>query len=121
MKDMEEINKLIEELTNMPPLTEYKEPMNDINHAMNYGLAQMYGNKGFREYMQNQINIATKASALKSKDIEDVNFGKGRILTLKELLVKARRAFETFEKINLLKARNQSLKVEATNKETPNN
>ena len=85
------------------PITEFHEPTNEQTARMNYGLAQVYANQGFREYVQHEIDVALKATATRSITLVDMAAGKARALTLKELLIKGKHAFEELQKINKLK------------------
>ena len=84
-------------------MTEFREPKNEQTARMNYGLAQVYANEGFREYIQHEIDVALKATATRSITLVDMAAGKARALTLKELLIKGKHAFEELQKINKLK------------------
>lgn len=100
---MIELNKKVKEMMDMPPLIPYTEEIkaNMEQSAMNMALGMMYASKEFRAYMQLNINRAIR-SLLECKDMIDVSFAKGRIYTLKELLVNAK---EAFEKMEALKAK----------------
>ncbi len=95
---IQELNSTLKDILDTEPLLEFEETTDDLSHEQMYGLAQMYANKGFREYLINNINILTKSVALKSANMNDIFFGKARILTLKEILIKSKRAFESYDK-----------------------
>ena len=97
----QELNKVLREICNIDPLIEYEEPMPEPDQEMKYGLAEVYANKGYRKYMENVINKAIKNAALLADDTLQGATMKGRIITLKELLIKSKRAFEDFSKKKL--------------------
>lgn len=82
------------------PLPEFKELTTEDRHEMVVGLAQVYSNIGFRKYMEYTIN-SQKEAVLRSENMNDVFFIKGRILTLKELYNKSKTEFEKIQSLNL--------------------
>lgn len=102
MIEIKQLNKVLSELSDIEPLVEFSEPMNEISHEMNYALAQMFASKGFRNYLEMAINSQIK-SLLKTETTNDIFFIKGRILTLKELLIISKRAFENVSKVEKAK------------------
>jgi len=101
---IEEINKAIQALDIVEPLIDYVEdPKSEREDRHNQALAAMYVSEDFRSYLISNLNAAIKATALRSVSEVDTAFGKARILTLKEILVKSRRAFIGFEKIRKMK------------------
>lgn len=101
-KKIEKINKAFSLLMDMEPLIEFKESGNDLDSEMRYGLAQMYANQGFRKYLIANLNQSIKTAALRSESLVDMAFGKSRALTLKELLVKSKEAYENLEQFKIL-------------------
>ncbi len=105
MDEIEKIKNLNTALLmtlDMEPLTEFREPRNETTSRMLYGLAQVYSNEGFREYIQHEIDMAMKATATRSVNLVDIAAGKARALTLKELLAKGRNAFTELQRIQNL-------------------
>ena len=98
-KKIKGLNKSIEDLFGAPPLLEYEDPKTEASHEEMFALSQMYALRGFRNYLQNQLNLAIKSVALRSEDMSDIFMFKGRILTLKELLVVSKRSFENLQKV----------------------
>lgn len=96
---MKVYNELLKEISGVESLPDYQNPKNELDHEINYALAEMYANKGFRTYLENTVNQAIKSAALRCENERDMIFAKARILTLKELLVISRRAFEQLQKI----------------------
>lgn len=93
------INEALKDIMGIDPLVPFADPKNEMNYEENYALAQMYSTKGFRSYMEKMINNAITNAALRTTDLSDVYFSKARILTLKELLVQSKRAFDELNKI----------------------
>lgn len=107
MKDedkLRRVNEMLELVMSAEPLTEYSDSQQETAEML-YGLAQMYANKGYRDYLIMEINKATKGAALRTITLVDVAFAKSRILTLKEQLIKAKHAYEQLEKLKALKAK----------------
>lgn len=96
---IKKINEVVAYLDGIEPLIEFKEPMNEISHEMNYALAQMFANKGYRSYLENNLNAQIK-SLMRAETTNDIFYLKGRIITLKELLIVAKRAFEKISEID---------------------
>ena len=97
MTETKDLNALLQAVCNIEPLTEYEEPIPEPDQEMKFGLAQVYANKGYRKYMENVINKSIKNAALFADDALQGAAMKGRVITLKELLIKSKRAFEDFE------------------------
>jgi len=97
------INEVLKEIDGLEPLVEFKEPMPELSQEMLYGLAQIYTIKGFRDYLQNSYLKAMKNAALSSDNELLGSFFKGRAITIKELLSKAKKSYEEFEKVTRLK------------------
>jgi hypothetical protein len=105
MEDTEKIkdlNSVMQELLGMEPLTEIRDGGLRNTPAMNYGLAQVYANEGFRAYMQEAINRQLRAS-LTVTTLVDLAMHKARVVTLKELLRDGKQAFDELQKIQQLK------------------
>jgi hypothetical protein len=100
-KEMKKVNKSLELLMQTEPLLEFKEAITEEVHEMKFGLAQVYGNRGFRKYMEMLIKSQMEAT-LRAETINDVFYIKGRILTLKELLAISRTEFNNIEKLKKL-------------------
>lgn len=96
---IDEFNKLLRDTLLMEPLTEFEEPKGEMDHEMKEGLARIYGDKGARKYLERAINVAIHNAAMSSGDEETRGIFKGRALTLKELLAKSKKAFESYEKL----------------------
>lgn len=90
------------ELLGMEPLTEIKDGGLRNTAAMNYGLAQVYSNEGFRAYIQESINRQLRAS-LTVTTLVDLAMHKARVVTLKELLRDGKQAFDELQKIQQIK------------------
>lgn len=89
---MKQVNDLIKELFSEDPF-EYSKT--DIATAEQVGaLANAYGNKGFREYLQSRINESIFNSVIHSEKMEDILIRKGRILGLMMLLKVCRESWE---------------------------
>lgn len=99
---MDQINEAIKLLDVIEPLGGFAEPITEALAEQNFGLARMYSDAGYRKYLINEHNKAMKNVALRSATAVDIAFGKARILTLKELLVKGKRAFEEVQRIQAL-------------------
>jgi hypothetical protein len=99
---IKQLNDALALSLNIEPLTEFQETTNTNTARMNYGLAQAYANEGYREYLKEEINRAIKNTAVRSETLVDIAFGKARALTLKELLIKSKQAFEELQKIQEL-------------------
>lgn len=98
-KKIEKLNILVEKLLNLDPLTSYVEKGPENVQEMNYALAQMYALKGFRDYLELNIRRQIHRAAIHGEDVFDGVSAKARILTLKELLVNAKTAFNEYNKI----------------------
>ena len=94
---LEELNKVLKEVLDIDPITDYQETVPTNLQEMKFGLALCYKEKGFREFLQNEINRAIKNAAIASDDEKTGAMFKGRVLTLKELLVKSKKAFEDID------------------------
>jgi hypothetical protein len=103
LKTIHNLNVLLADCLDFDPLTGFQEPDTQLASSMNYGLAQVYANEGLRLYIQNEINRALKATATRSLTLVDMAAGKSRALTLKELLVKGKQAFEELQEIESLR------------------
>lgn len=102
-KDIDQIgriNSIIEELDVICPIP-YTQPTT-ADAIMNFGLARMYADEGFRKFMTNQINMEMKKSAMRTVTLVDVAFAKARILTLQEILAKGKVAFDEVSKLRKL-------------------
>jgi hypothetical protein len=99
---IQELNKVMVEMLGMNPITEIKDGGLRNTPAMNYGLAQVYANEGFRAYMQEAINRQLRAS-LTVTTLVDLAMHKARVVTLKELLRDGKQAFDEYQKIQQLK------------------
>lgn len=99
---MEKINSELKRFMDTPPLVEYVEPMTQPNAEMLGALADCYASKGWRTYMVNAINQQTRAAVTKATTEVEMAFSKARILTLKELLIVARKAYYEKERITAL-------------------
>lgn len=106
---IQRLNELLESSLNIKPLSEFSEN-GQVTHEMNYALAQMFAMKGFRDYLVLEMNKAIKGSALRSVSLVDMAYGKARALTLKEILIKAKNAFETLERVKKI-AGQKNIKV----------
>jgi hypothetical protein len=102
MIKIEALNSALADALNIDPLTEFHDPVSQNDVRMNYGLAQVYSNEGFREYLKIEIDRALKAAALRSVTLVDSAAGKARALVLKELLIKGKQAFEELQRIQAL-------------------
>lgn len=98
MDEIAKMNKLILALEPMEPLVLYKDPSNEADHAMMEGLAMVFGNRGFRDYLEMEYN-KTKDKTLLCSDLYGIMLLKARAATLKELLVKGRVAFQQYNNI----------------------
>lgn len=98
-EDLKHINNLVCEMLGAVPLIAYKEPTNDVDAEWNSALARMYSDRGFRTYLENAVNLFTRAAAIGSADIVSLTYNKARIITLKELLIVSKNAFEQLNKI----------------------
>jgi translation initiation factor 6 (eIF-6) len=92
------LNKAIEAVSVMYPI-EYSEPINSISSDQNIALAKVYADKELREYIQNQVNLNIKQTALAGNDAVASIIGKTRILTFQEMLAKGKRAYDNLEKL----------------------
>lgn len=97
---------MLQEFMSVEPLTEFTDSPTETSEML-YGLAQMYANKGYREYLIMELSAATKNAAMRTVSLVDVAFAKARILTLKEQLIKSKRAYEQLEKLTKLKSKKQ--------------
>lgn len=95
-----EFNKFLREVLLMEPLTDFEEPKGELDHEMKEGLAQAYAIRGFRKYLERAVNVSIHNAAMSSGNEEIRGVFKGRALSLKELLLKGKRAFEQYEKLN---------------------
>lgn len=106
MSNIEEINRVLEQIVGMPPLVSFngtKEAKTMEVHLANEALARMYSDPGFRTYLQKTINHALMSAALNSKDEKEMYGNKMRVLTLWELYVKSKQAYEDYGKLQIIK------------------
>lgn len=104
-KTTSKINELLKDLMAIEPLIEFEEPMSEPSHEMKYALAQMYANEGFRKYLINTWRIQINNAVMVAEDEVHAAFLKGRAVTIKELLGKAKGAFDSLEKVKDIQKR----------------
>jgi hypothetical protein len=97
---IEQINRLFKELDLAEPLVEYNDSKSEFYLD---SLARMYADEGFRKFLINNYNNAVKSASLRSVNEVDIAFSKARALTIKEILIRAKDAFEKADKIRKLK------------------
>ena len=94
------LNQALYETIHAEPITEFSnQRMDDTDYEQNYALAQMYAMKGYRVYLENQINKSIKTAAIGNEDFVDMMYNKARIMAFKELLIVAKNAFTTLQKV----------------------
>lgn len=106
---LKEINKLVNEMMGAEPMIEYREPVPDVDREQFYALGEMYKNRGYRSYLENALNKATKNTATNSIDEVSLAYNKSRMILLKELLLVARNAFN--DRVKLDKKKETLLKI----------
>jgi hypothetical protein len=99
--EIRQLNDALQTVMGLEPLTEIQPEANANSAGMNYGLAQVYANEGFREYMNMEIN-RQMVSTLTAETLVGLAERKARVLTLRELLVRGKRAFDELQKIQKL-------------------
>lgn len=72
-----------------------------LTEEMKVGLAEIYANKGFREYLAHRILKATQAvnECLDKDDLKNAQRYAQRMAMMEELLSKGREQYTNFEKI----------------------
>lgn len=89
---------LIEALPGFTPL----EVLETTDAQQRYALAQMYADRGFREYLSRSGKIAID-NLQKVETINQLWFNKGRIEVLKEILKVSKQMFEEAAKLDKIK------------------
>ena len=98
-EEIKKVNKKLADGFVMEPLTEFKEPMDEVSHEMAFGLAQMYAINGCRFFIINEINRAIKASVMNSDTVSSMMFYKCRALAFQELLLTGKRMYNNMERL----------------------
>lgn len=98
------INTQVKEVLDESPVTTASRSRIDITETYHQCLAECYASKEWREYMENLINALTRDAVNNFQNIEDIRFKQGKIVSLKELLIRSKQAFELGNKINKIKS-----------------
>ena len=100
------LNDALSAVMNMEPIIATSEATEKLTTEMQVGLARAYSDSGLRKYFEYKLNEALKSVALRSTTPFDIAFGKARILTIKEILVRGKQAFEELERIKAVTKKN---------------
>ena len=82
-------------------LTILEQPTTANKAEQGQALAESYGKKGFRDYLENAIKHTCLGVLALPK--EEVDYQRGRLSVLKELLGICKQSFQDFEKISKIK------------------
>lgn len=95
------MKKEIEQLKDNPLITGAKAKVNIVS-SYNDSLAQAYAVEGWRYYIEQLLNLLVRDAALSSKDWEDYQFKRGKIVGLNELLARSKTSYEQYNKLQKL-------------------
>lgn len=81
---------------------DYLEDPKDINDEMRAGLARMYADKGFQDYLLHSIQVANKGAmiCLEKGDLEKGKIYADRFKYLKTLVDRGKECFVSYQKVN---------------------
>jgi hypothetical protein len=91
-----DINKLIEEIFKIDPID--LSTQTGLSEEMKQGLAFAYSNQGFRKYLELAVNNFIVSSAIRATDWDGVQYRRGAIIALKQLLSLSKESYMSINK-----------------------